>query len=290
MKKASEVSLIEVNDVVIGVVLGANYTAEHEMGIRPLLQTLNIDPDARFLEGRSMTAPCSERYKQLGYQKTNTYYPGGGKRIKATEKALALVPLSGFGSEADTAKMHGDRYTQDADLAGAWDGREFCLIGWTDKGHASVRLIAEGLEQGDLAVWLGGNGGNPFARSGLVIARTSMVPTEQRETMRQADQAQLDLTAAAEATGIHAKLTKINMAQVDTSRRFAFQERPRGYHALRPRMIDKDEMTKRKTKHPVIFFLNPFAQERYNHGWFTVEDLEQWIAGTGPVLKVAAEK
>jgi len=42
------------------------------------------------------------------------------------------------------------------------------------------------------------------------------------------------------------------------------------------------------TEHPVIFFLNPKDQVNNNHGWFTVEDLDKWISGTGPVIRKTA--
>ena len=33
------------------------------------------------------------------------------------------------------------------------------------------------------------------------------------------------------------------------------------------------------------FFLNPREQNRYNHGWFSLEELKAWAGDTGPIIK-----
>jgi hypothetical protein len=32
-----------------------------------------------------------------------------------------------------------------------------------------------------------------------------------------------------------------------------------------------------------MYFLNPMRQQENNFGWFTVEELEQWMEGKGPI-------
>lgn len=41
-----------------------------------------------------------------------------------------------------------------------------------------------------------------------------------------------------------------------------------------------------KTKYPVIFWLNPMEQDRNSYGWFTVENLELWTQGKGPIVEL----
>lgn len=48
------------------------------------------------------------------------------------------------------------------------------------------------------------------------------------------------------------------------------------YYALSP---------KKKEDGSLIFWLNPQEQNRYNSGWFTLEQLNQWAENSGPVLK-----
>ena len=33
------------------------------------------------------------------------------------------------------------------------------------------------------------------------------------------------------------------------------------------------------------WLLNPVQQDRYNHGWFTLADLEEWVHDRGPIVK-----
>jgi len=33
------------------------------------------------------------------------------------------------------------------------------------------------------------------------------------------------------------------------------------------------------------FWLNPTSQDVYRAGWFTLAQLQQWLAGQGPVIK-----
>lgn len=56
----------------------------------------------------------------------------------------------------------------------------------------------------------------------------------------------------------------------------------RGWYALAPAWADP-------AKTSVKFFLNPREQHRFNHGWFTVAELEAWAAGHGPVMKDAVK-
>jgi hypothetical protein len=57
----------------------------------------------------------------------------------------------------------------------------------------------------------------------------------------------------------------------------------RQYYALTPAWKDA-------AKREVWFWLNPFDQKTYNSGWFTEDELKEWIKGTGPVVKKKEEK
>ncbi len=66
------------------------------------------------------------------------------------------------------------------------------------------------------------------------------------------------------------------------------EEAKKGYYALQPMWASKIKSTKDgeiKTQYPVVFFLNPINQNECNFGWFTVEQLLDWIDGKGPIPK-----
>jgi len=59
----------------------------------------------------------------------------------------------------------------------------------------------------------------------------------------------------------------------------SFLDFPFSYLSLSPRWLSGG----RKSKHPVMFWLNPLRDGEANY--YTVEELEQWLKGKGPVLK-----
>lgn len=265
---------------IIGVLLAADFTAEHESGIRGILSTLNIQPDGRMFTGRSMQAPCT-RFATKSFDRKMSYFPMNEKPIRGrSERPLLLTELN----YQDEVSAHDLtlRHRLEDDITGRWSGHGFAITAWTDRGREAVRLIEEGIRLGDLAVWTGGAPNNPFARPGLVIVRASLVPQAYRDILDKADQAAIDLDIVAKATGIYDKIEAANGPKV------AFQRPAFGYFALAPQMLDDEQQAKLETAHPVRFFLNPMNQTRYASGWYTVEQLELWLNGQGPIIKAAA--
>jgi hypothetical protein len=86
--------------------------------------------------------------------------------------------------------------------------------------------------------------------------------------MKQKDEDRINLHEAAKATGIEEK--------VCAALKSDFGGKP--FYALSPSWKNKQN-----TKHKVVFWLNPTDQQKNNYGWFTVEELEQWIEGKGPI-------
>ena len=83
--------------------------------------------------------------------------------------------------------------------------------------------------------------------------------------MREAHLDHIALQKASDEIGIHDKLRKAG----------------KEFFALSPRWA-KDVRTS-KTAYPVVYWLNPMHQNIYNYGYFTVEELEQWIDDCGPI-------
>ena len=108
------------------------------------------------------------------------------------------------------------------------------------------------------------SGNNPFKpTSGLTLAIESRVPQEQKDAFKAGYEDLLKLQACAKGTGIEDKLTKAG----------------KKWFALSPRWASEKD----NSKHSVIFWLNPYDQQANNSCWCTVEDLELWIKGEGPI-------
>lgn len=88
------------------------------------------------------------------------------------------------------------------------------------------------------------------------------------------------LQAAADATGIVQRIEAANRA---CGRRFP----PFRWHALSPDWAAGFRVDGKgfETDCDVVFFLNPAQQDRNNFGWFSVEELDLWLSGLGPIVK-----
>lgn len=128
---------------------------------------------------------------------------------------------------------------------------------------------------------------NPFSHAGLVIAIVSRMPEQARAAVDASDAETVRLEEAVEATGIR---ERIEARRKDLS---GWSGGP-AFHALAPRwsssirtVMREGEEVALATEHPVVFFLNPARQKDHNHGWFTVEELDLWLEGGGPVIRKA---
>jgi len=165
-----------------------------------------------------------------------------------------------------TKKNEGDKWKPRQSLS-AWDGGSFGITSRDPEVMKFLRELKVALETGDSVMHISGSN-NPFKPvSGLIVGIESRIPQEQKNQFKAGHEDRFKLLDAAKATGIEERLKKAE----------------RRYFACSPRWCSEGDHE--RTKHPVIFWLNPQEQNKNNSGWFTVEDLDKWIAGEGPVLK-----
>lgn len=267
----------------MGLSLGFDFCAEHEFGIESLSRALKLGHAGSNGLEQHLAVKIEADDPRL------TLY----ERKKATKKFPAETRLV-FNRTARTTQSLVERGAEksrscptisnsvDDKLAASWNDAGFCIRATGDKYRQLLRDLHQAFLDGDMLVSLGGGGDNPFARAGLCLTRLSLVPQSVHEDVREAEAEAARLAAAVEATGIHKTLE-------DAGRRF---------YALSPQWLDgfgtcsrtmpdgtKDRDFVPKSAHPVIFFLNPQKQDLYDHGWFTVEELEAWAVNEGPIVK-----
>jgi hypothetical protein len=269
---------------VIALSLGADYCAEHEWGIKGINTKLGISgpdkidlsnglgitdkildllklkkPKAFGLAARTMT----KDYEPVHNLDTKglTITSGYGKDRK-NHKMWALAVIENWKKNYfDFENVRENYYysPEREELIGHWSEDAFCVF-IEDKSVISEFIDA--FKKKDIAVWLGGGGA--FKNAGLVIAIASRVPEDFSKSTEDADLDQFELTKAAANTGIHDILKKAD----------------RRYYALSPRWKDDN-------KEEVIFWLNPMEQNKYEHGWYGVDELKLWARGEGKIIKKA---
>jgi len=284
-----QLDLIRLDDETpCGISLGADYCCEHERGIRPLAIALGCGHAGDRGLSQFLAKPiCPDNPRVSLYEHNKST-----KKI-AAETRLTISKWPQHATELADPKCQESRLPAawvkngicDQPLAAAWDDEELCVRAFGETERQVVRDLHAAALSGDLLLSVSGNGGNPFGRGGLCLTILSRIPQSIHRAFEEREDNHLKLEAAAEATGI---ADSLRLAQ-------------RRYFALAPEWSSKfktiirrapDEenksIIKPETSYEVMFFLNPQGQEKYNSGWFTVEELIAWTHNQGPVMKSMA--
>lgn len=270
MRTGNNPSWLQDENVLVGIALGADYCAEHEMGIGPLSFSLGVDgarhrydpAPAKYtkppgLPRRMITQSDGVRFYESGPEAILLGYDDDWW-IKKFEEAVSRYGLAKMIKEKLPSELRSDR-----ELSTAWDQRSFGIYA---RGEHAPKLkeLAQAFKAKNVALWLGGSS-SPFQNASLILVIADRVRPENVKTLEDADIDADKLEAAHQATGITERLAAAG----------------RRYYACSPRWKRPDKMS----AHPVMYWLNPMEQDQNNFGWFSVEELDQWIKGEGPVPK-----
>lgn len=238
-----------------GVNLGSDFCAEHEWGILGLQRTLGISLDEKAIgvEKRKISFGKEVKENSISCNGMMLY------AIYCVNNTYSEENYSEFLIKRNLISVNQKELDENGFVA-AWNERGFAIF--FDMKHMSFgKELLTACQNNDVMVYLG-QGTNPFARSGLLITIISREDEDLLIKMKEHDMDKIQLIETAKNTGIYQKLRAAN----------------KRFYALTPRWKDKD-------KKEVLFWLNPMEQKIYNYGWFTVEDLELWIEGKGPIIK-----
>lgn len=263
---------IVIEGTTVGVHLAPNSVGQHAMGIEWLLRRLGAgskdEYDLRtFDEHVATNVP---QWSRVDLSHDEKLYLDVGPRPKNLRSTSAVLCVEGG---IEHATKESQRYSPLSVVTGAWDDSSFAIRGYGKEGQAVVELIQEGIETCDIVAWITSD--LDLGHGSLCIARRSMVPPAMVQQYDDAIAEYRRLFAAAAATGIARRLEAIGPHSPIG--------RLRPYHALSPAWIRPGDDC--ISAHPVRFFLNPTEQAANNFGWFTVEQLDEWIEGRGPIPK-----
>lgn len=233
---------------IIGISMAADYCAEHEWGIKALKRKLGLVEKPESFADNCLTKPFTLRTEDAGN--------------------FPMFITTSHSEYTDVTRLGTYWNSEGLDFTSAWDERDFFAKAVSEDGKAALTALVEAFERGDIAVFLGGGG--VFQNAGLVVAINSLIPQELKDGYDAVCEDRRKIAAAAEATGIAQRIKDAGLR----------------YYALSPKWTF--ESMQERTTHPVVFWLNPCDQHLYNSNWVTVEDLDAWIAGSGPIPKSAA--
>ena len=256
-----------------GIALGHDFCAEHESSVSDLCRGFGLPDKAIRIGVEDRTVTTLPRYLVF---KEYAARPRD-KRRKAVPAALLIgdvfTPFSWQDDQVSVADMlrccelgfdaePGDTwYSEDSDLACAWDRSSFGIHVRGDANIAKLKALYEGLLAQRVALASPSTFG--FKRTGLSFALVDQLEDTVKQNIRERDLAAQRLEDAVVASGIRERLKAAG----------------KHWYGLGADWFDREKEER------LIFFLNPQEQSRYNFGWFTVEDLEAWAQDTGPVVK-----
>lgn len=288
MKPSPKASLVkdESTGTVLAVFAKADYTAEHEAELRDIYGLLGCDPESfEGIDSYSVKQDSIGRAtSHLSLFEANYSWretAGEGMRQGKLRKGRALcLRLDSYGPYEVADRSHWRR-AEDTELSVCWSWSGLEIMAYGDEAKQFVRDLHSSLHAGDFACFRGGASGNPFSRGGLTVTIPSRLPQEIKDRMLDTHLERKRLLEAADRTGIKSRL--------DAKRGRDFTS-GYNYYALSPSWADKvrnrsnDRGGPVSTGHEVIFWLNP-GSGKAKAGWYTVEELDQWISeGTGPVV------
>lgn len=264
-----------------GLLFKGAFCAEHEWGIGGLIDSLGIDKTLLGIEARTTSKKIDPAIIQFG--ETPTFLWLWIDRPYKTE-ARTLELLKGLYEMGESSLGY----------QGGWDDSSIGI--WVHKEKAPQAIVAElkaivkaAKNKERLVITLGG-GSNPFGGGGLVIAARSAIDKrpEINETYLKAD---LEAKALKEVwTPIETRLKlmmktpKFNKYQQRyyAESQYHRNEKELSYCYLGPKTLEAKPVE--NSKYPFMLWLNPDVQDLYDSGWYTVEQIEQWINGEGPVI------
>jgi hypothetical protein len=307
MRGARGAMILELDGVPVAVNFGADFVAEHEWGIKSTYRDFGIDPDKigkspvgiasrtiqKIPEGlllqdfnQKPKKKSGRTYDRIGFVGTLLGLFSSWQIEKGIDPSTLREFVDYPGSVRKADENGRLRTTDELDLTpltAAWSDGEFAVFARSEQDIQFLKDLHQAMQNGDAAIWMGKmQPNNPFENAGLIIGIVSRMPADVIQKFVEADTAQLDLERMDEATGIKERLRLAGEPKDGGVQSYRYH-RPFGYYALSPRAITPEQQTERGTTHPVIYWLNPQDQDNVNYGCFTVEELDQWIAGTGPI-------
>jgi hypothetical protein len=252
---------------IIGINLGADFCAEHEWGIKELREVLGIDNDENVMG--------IERYRTKNPKMEGIFL------IEENKSNAALIAVEPFevrwlvGRKLKDYRELG--LAKGEELATAWSKKDFGIRVHRPVNVKKLKKIYNAIQNKEAAVWIGGGG--VFQNAGLLIGLINQIPEHLKQQMYDSHVDAQKLKKASEKTGIKEKIDAFN-AEYKKTHDILF-DAPCDYYSLRPAWLKGVH----KSNHPVMYWLNPREQKKNESGWYTVEDLEMWMEGKGPILK-----
>lgn len=296
MRKASQDNgLIVENDKFIGVALGYDYCAEHEWGIKDLKRLCAI-PDASKknmgVKNRTITKVPPLIFKEETHKKQKFALLFTGQPWRTEEENQNSMPHAFKNWKEDLIwnekwnKEHPDTRGDKDNIITAWDGGSFGVAVMGEKEIGWLKELKVEIEKKNLTIAVANlRAKNPFAGSSLCLMITDRIPQETLDAMYRGDKEYFDREDYEEKIGMKKIIEK--------------HGNKGGYHNLHyflacsPKWIDynneegtlEEQKKKWNTKYDILYWIN-YSDDDNNFGWYTVEEIREWLTGNKRLVEI----
>ncbi len=280
------------NDEFMGVSLGFDFTSEHEWGIAGMRRMFGIpdsSKDKMGIKSRTITK-CPEslvfREEKHKGQKFAVLYADRYRNNKEQIPSELSTYKDDILRDVEwLAKNPKVRNTPDQ-MVTAWDEESFGVGVMGEKEVGYLKELYEAFKKNNVAIaFIDLHPGNPFSNASLSLLILDKIPEKSIEQMYSADKSHYDLIDYEEEIG----MTKIKQ---DARKNGSGFHGLHYYMACSPRWInyeDTDEREKSKlknnTKYDILYWIN-YSDDDNNFGWYTVEEIKEWLTGTRKLTEI----
>lgn len=265
----NNVGMLGEGDIFYGISLGYDYCAEHEWGIERMRNKFGIDTHKMGVDGRTITK--------------------GEVIFKEDEDLCVLTSYKPYGLKDDyTAKdiLAYDITSFINDIRTAWNESDFCIATKKKDLFKYIKELYDAFQNKNITITFLSPVIPAFENASLSILIRDRLPKEVTDQMWLADKKSADLIEYEKKIGV----TKL---KEDTRDGYKSEKY---FMACSPRWIDYEDPENRKkekkqwgTKYDILFWVN-YSDDDDNYGWYTAEDIIEWLSTPGLKLKSLNKK
>jgi hypothetical protein len=301
MRKASQdYGIIIIDDKFIGISLGYDYTAEHEWGIKELRRRFAI-PEGTNKNMGIKNRTISKNIDNLVFKKETfkkekyaLLYTGYSCRTITESEENIPNDLKNYKEDIlwnmEWQKKHPSTTRELKDpITCAWDEGSFGVGVMGEKEVGYLNELYEAFQKSNIAIaHINLMPKNPFCNSSLSLLIADRLPQEELDQMYEADKEHYDREDYEEKIG----MTKIKEKYANQNGYgkakyyMACSAKWIDYNNVEAREIRKKEL---KTKYDIWYWVN-YSDDDDNHGWYTVEEIREWLTGDKKLTEIRKEK
>lgn len=267
MRKAfNDYSILKDENAFYGISLGYDFCSEHEWGIKGIKQRFGIDKNANKLGIKNRTITKNDCIVFLK-EGDSAILTTRSRKENPTFKDLVPYDLQ--------------HSYQGTELSTAWCEDDFCVI---VSGETNVKMLEDLYEQfkkNNVAICKLRSSVQVFANSSLSLVIIDRLPKDAIDNLYQVDKKAEDLVKYENKIG----MTKLKEKERGRSGNENY------YMACSAKWIDYENEKNRearkvnlKTKYDIQYWVN-YSDDDDNYGWYTVEEIRQWLSTPGLKLK-----